>query len=48
MTVFIAYEMTADWDFEVGRSFDTEAEADEFGKETTRYAELDSDDDPKH
>jgi photosystem II stability/assembly factor-like uncharacterized protein len=48
MTVFIAYEMSATWDFELGRSFRSEEEADEFGKEATRYSELDPDDDPKH
>jgi photosystem II stability/assembly factor-like uncharacterized protein len=48
LTVFIAYDMTADWDFDSGRSFLTEEEADVFGVEQTRYAELDPEDDPNH
>ena len=46
--VFIAYTMTADWDYDGSRSFKTESDADAYGIKTSRYAELDPDEDPHH
>lgn len=46
--MFIAFIMKALGDIDWIRGFDTEAEADEFGKSHTSYSELDPDDDPDH
>lgn len=44
--MYIAYVMTPMWDMDVGRTFHTEAEADEYSIERTGFQELDPDDDP--
>ncbi len=45
---FIAFVMRVGGDIDETRAFPTEAEADVFGIEESRYAELDPDDDPQH
>jgi hypothetical protein len=46
--MFIAFIMKPMGDIDWVKTFETEQEADEFGREHSSYGELDPDDDPDH